>query len=346
MASLAARVPQFFRHVDLVVAFLLTLLLAITLWSLQQAADTLLFTLRSLLNIAPFLLTAVLFAAYAKASGLDGQLARVFSGRVAIVIVSASLFGALSPFCSCGVIPIIAALLAAGLPLSGVMAFWLAAPLMSPEMFFLTSAALGWEFAIVRLVTAIGVGLLAGFSTYALQRAGYFQDALRGAAAPSCSCSSKGALSSQTPQWAFWHDAARRQQFINTFSSTAWFLAKWLTVAFVVESLMLRYLPAETIATLLGQQSMWAIPFAVLVGVPAYLNGYAAIPMVSGLMNLGMAPAAGLAFLSAGAVSSIPAAMAVFPLVKLRLFAWYLALALGLALLAGYSYNLLLILRA
>ena len=345
MASLAAKVPLFFRRIDLVLAFLVALLLAITLLSLQQASDTLQFTLRSLLSIAPFLLSAVLFAAYAKASGLDQQLARVFAGRVASVVVSASLFGALSPFCSCGVIPIIAALLAAGLPLSGVMAFWLASPLMSPEIFFLTSAALGWEFAVVRVVTAVGVGLLAGFSTYALQRAGYLRDPLRGEAASSCSCSARRALSSQAPQWAFWHDAERRRQFITTFSSTAWFLAKWLAVAFVVESLMLRYLPAEAIATVLGQQSAWAIPLAVLVGVPAYLNGYAAIPMVSGLINLGMAPAAGLAFLSAGAVSSIPAALAVFPLVKLRVFLWYLALALGLALLAGYSYSLVLMLR-
>ena len=50
-------------------------------------------------------------------------------------IVIASLGGALSPFCSCGVVPLVAGLLAAGVPLPVVMAFWLSSPLMDPEMF-------------------------------------------------------------------------------------------------------------------------------------------------------------------------------------------------------------------
>ncbi len=44
------------------------------------------------------------------------------------MILTAALFGALPPFCSCGVIPLIAALMAAGAPLPAVMAFWLASP--------------------------------------------------------------------------------------------------------------------------------------------------------------------------------------------------------------------------
>ena len=51
-------------------------------------------------------------------------------------------------------------------------------------------------------------------------------------------------------------------------------------------------------------------PLAVTVGVPAYLNGYAAIPVVAGLMQTGMAPGAAMAFMIAGAMTSIPAAIA------------------------------------
>jgi hypothetical protein len=71
------------------------------------------------------------------------------------------------------------------------------------------------------------------------------------------------------------------------------------------------------------------------VGVPAYLNGYAALPLVGGLIGQGMAPGAGLAFLVAGGVTSLPAAIAVWALVKPRVFALYIALSLAGAFGAG-----------
>ena len=118
------------------------------------------------------------------------------------------------------------------------------------------------------------------------------------------------------------------------------FLGKWLTVAFFLESLMLAYIPAETVTARLGGDSWLTVLTATAVGVPAYLNGYAALPLVSGLIDQGMAPAAGMAFLLAGGVSSIPAAIAVWALARPPTFLAYLAFAfigaftLGLAFMA------------
>ncbi len=91
---------------------------------------------------------------------------------------------------------------------------------------------------------------------------------------------------------------------------------------------MMAYVPADRISALLGGAGMLPILTATLVGVPAYLNGYAALPLVSGLMEQGMQTGAGMAFLVAGGVSSIPAAIAVFALVKRQIFVLYLAYAL------------------
>ena len=66
------------------------------------------------------------FAAFAKASSLDRMIAKAFTGHLLVMIPSAAIVGAFSPFCSCGVIPLVAALLAMRVPLSAVMAFWLA----------------------------------------------------------------------------------------------------------------------------------------------------------------------------------------------------------------------------
>lgn len=98
------------------------------------------FVLSHLIAIAPFLALAIGIAAYAKASGSDNLTVRAFSGRPSVMVISAALMGALSPFCSCGGIPLIAAALSMGVPLPAVMAFWLSSPLMDPSMFVVTAA--------------------------------------------------------------------------------------------------------------------------------------------------------------------------------------------------------------
>ena len=324
------------RRVDWVIIALFAVLFTLAALAPEQFSETLGSTAQSLLGIAPFLLISVAFAAYTRASGFDQLLTKVFSGRMIIVVAVASVFGAVSPFCSCGVVPIVAALLAAGTPLPGVMAFWLSSPLMDPEMFILTVGDLGLTFAVARLLAAVGIGLLAGYATWAVQRWGWFDNPLKKVV---CGCSAKTVTNPGETRWAFWQEAGRRDTFVNEARSIGLYLLKWLSLAFMLESLMLSYVPAETFSQGLG--AGWqAVPLAALLGVPAYLNGYAAIPTVSGLLELGVSPGAGLAFMIAGGVTSLPAALAVFPLVRLRVFAWYVGLGFGGALLAGFGFLL------
>lgn len=212
-------------------------------------------------------------------------------------MIAAALVGALSPFCSCGVIPLVAALLAAGVPLAPVMAFWIASPIMDPEMFILTAAGIGTGFAVAKTLAAVSMGLFAGYATLALDRAGALRSPLK--QAPRCGC--KPSIDTgATPAvvWTFWTDPARRTRFRSEVETTGWFLFKWLTFAFLLESLMTAYVPSEWIAGLVGAGSAFALPLAVLVGMPSYLNGYAAIPLVSGLLDLGMSQGAALAFMT------------------------------------------------
>jgi uncharacterized membrane protein YraQ (UPF0718 family) len=292
-----------------------------------QAVDSAEFSGRALLEVAPFLLLSVAIAAYAKASGAESLIARAFSGNPSIMILAAALMGALSPFCSCGVIPLIAAMLAMGVPLPAVMAFWLASPIMDPSMFVLTAGTLGTEFALFKTFAAISLGLFGGFGTRALQSAGFFADPLR----PSVGNGGCGGASIRNPGvvvWRFWPHADRRAAFAGSARSNTLFLGKWLALAFLLESLMLRYIPAETVANLVGGDGLLPVIGATLVGIPAYLNGFAALPLVGGLMEQGMNPGAGMAFLLAGGVTSIPAAIAVFAISRLPVFAAYIGFSL------------------
>ena len=303
-----------------------------------QALASLRFTAASLLDVAPFLVLSVGVAAYAKASGADNLIARAFTGRLGIMVVFAALMGALSPFCSCGVIPLIAALLAMGVPLPPVMAFWLASPLMDPSMFVLTAGTLGTDFALFKAAAAVGIGLLGGFGTMVLMSAGWFAEPLR-AGLGNGGCAG-GKIRARNPVvWRIWREPARRETFARDGLDNTLFLGKWLALAFLIESLMLAWVPAELVASTVGGGGWLPVLGATLVGVPAYLNGYAALPLVSGLIGQGMAPGAGMAFLLAGGVTSIPAAIAVYALARPPVCVAYLVFAflgsLGAGLLFG-----------
>ncbi len=333
--SQASRVT---RRLDRVALAIVLLAAAIALLLPDdRAAESFRFTAASLIWIAPFLVASALAAAYLGAAGADTLISRVFQGRPVAVIVAAALFGGLSPFCSCGVIPLIAALLAAGVPLPAVMAFWLASPIMDPEMYVLTAGGLGVQFATAKTIAAVGIGLFGGFATLAVVRLGGFRAPLKGGGV--CGGCGVGTLPAGRHLWAFWHEAQRRAQFSTAFRGTLVFLGKWLLLAFMLESLMVMYLPAETVSHWLGAGSAWAIPLSVAVGVPAYMNGYAAIPLVAGLMESGMAPGPAMAFMTAGAITSIPAAIAVFALVKRPVFVWYLVLAAAGSVFAGAAFQ-------
>ena len=321
-----------------VLAFALGLL-ALGVFDPAQLAGSVRFVAGALIGIAPFLLLAVAIAAFASASGAERLIARAFSGRPGRTLVLAAVVGAFSPFCSCGVIPLIAALLSAGVPLAPVMAFWLASPIMDPEMFVLTAAGIGAGFAAAKTAAAVGLGLAGGAAVAALERAGRLRNPRKAAVGGACG----GSIDPRAPvlvRWRFWTEADRRDRFFRQSLDTGAFLLKWLTVAFLAESLMMAWLPAESVAAAVGGGSIFAIPLAAVVGVPAYLNGYAAIPLISGLLEMGMSGGAALAFAVAGGVSSIPAAIAVWALVRRSVFVLYVALGLGGAMLAGAFYQM------
>lgn len=324
--------------IDGALAVIALILAALALLAPAQLPATLADALRSITATAPYIIFAVLAVAYLKASGAEAIVAKAFDGREVRMIILAAVMGGLSPFCSCQVIPFIAGLLSLGTPIAPVMAFWLASPLMDPAGFAITAGAISFEFAAAKAVAAVGVGLIGGFAMLAATRAGWFSDFLRERGAGHC-CGSPSPFKG-TPKWGFWEEAPRREHFMQETITNGLFLLKWLFLAYLLESLMIRYIPAEAIAGIVGGSGIGPIILAALVGAPAYLNSYAAPPLIAGLMEQGMSPGAAMAFVIAGGVSCIPAMTAVFALVKRPVFLAYVGLGFAGAVLSGLAYGL------
>ncbi len=335
----ASTLPAARPKPDFVWLLILFVFVGLAILAPAQAKESFAFVARATVSVLPLFLLSIAIAAGAAASGADQLIAKAFTGRHTTMIVSAALMGALSPFCSCGVIPLIAALLSMGVPLAPVMAFWLASPLMDPAMFVLTTSVLGLNFAIGKTVAAIGVGLIGGFGTLGLMKFPAFAQPLSEGVGNG-GCGGARVRAPKPVMWSFWREEKRRETFRSNALKNILFLGKMLLLAFTLESLMVAYTPAGLVASALGGTGPGTILIATLLGIPAYLNGTAALPLVRELLAQGMAPGAGMAFLVGGGVTSIPAAIAVHAVAKRPVFLAYLTFSVLGALASGLAWQM------
>jgi uncharacterized membrane protein YraQ (UPF0718 family) len=365
------------------------------------------FMIDSFLHIWPYLLITIPLAVAVQMSGASKYITRAFAVQPVIAIFLATAVGAFSPFCSCGVIPVVATLLIGGVPLAPVMSFWIASPSMDPEVFFLSVATIGWELAVWRLLGTLLLSLSAGFITHFIVQQGWlgteilrsqqptsvqrswtllkqgwqslkqrltispvlgFASGNAALATESACCSSSAEISlvdswqpasgtSHTPPSSCGTTSCgsssaasaagsrnlkpvsfRQRLLAESWSATV-MVAKFMALAFLLEALIIFYVPSEWIAGLLGGQNQWTIITAALIGVPVYTTELTALPMMSGLLAQGMNPAAALAFLIAGPTTTLPAMAAVWGLVTRRVFALYIAFVLLGAIAVGYAHS-------
>ena len=275
-----------------------------------------------LLSLLPVIALAAFLAGAMSAGDWSDRVLDWIDRGTARSVLIASAAGAITPVCGLGVLPLIAALLRRGLPLAPVMAFWVASPVTDPAMLAVTAGILGLPLAVAKTVAAFGIGLFAGAATAALPGFGgpghchMRTDAL---AAHACAGLAPG-LAGEA-----WRNAR--------------LVLRWLALALVLEVLVERHVPASWIVAAVGGDHPWAVPLAASAGAPLYLDGYAALPLVRGLLDLGMDPGAALALLVSGAAVSLYAIVAVAALVPLRVLALYVGLAVAGACLSGLGYQ-------
>ena len=297
------------------------------------------FVADSFIHIGMYFAFAVVLGAYAIASNSAELVRRAFQFHQPLAIALAGLAGTFSPLCSCGVLPVIAAMFMARVPLAPIMAFWLASPLMAPEQFVITQSFLGIPFTSAKLIFALCIGITGGYLTYALSASLGLssQNVLRPNLNSTPCCNTSATSNQQRVIWAIWRVPNNRIVFMENLWATFLFLGKWLLLAFVLEALMSQLNLVRPLVTWIAGMGSLAIPLSAFIGIPAYLNGDAAPALVSALVDEGLPQGAAMAFLIGGGITCIPAAVAVWSLVRVRVFGLYLAYGLGGAIFAGFA---------
>ncbi|HCY83815.1 MAG TPA: permease [Desulfobacteraceae bacterium] len=294
------------------------------------------------IHIWPYLLITIPIAVAVNMSGASAYIKRAFDAGPVTAVFLATLVGAFSPFCSCGVIPVVAALLIGGVPLAPVMSFWIASPSMDPEIFFLSVGMLGWDLSVWRLAGTLVLSLGSGLITLFLVRAGHIPATiLKSSVMQSYQPKASVMIQAQMPvEEKNCCDPKARETFIKTLSratmDATFMVVKFMALAFFLEALIVLYVPEDWVIRIMGRQNTWAVLTAALLGIPVYTSNLSAIPMAGGLLAQGMSPGAALAFLVAGPTTTLPAMAAVWTLVRPPIFMLYLGFALVGAVFLGY----------
>jgi uncharacterized membrane protein YraQ (UPF0718 family) len=116
-------------------------------------------------------------------------------------------------------------------------------------------------------------------------------------------------------------------------------VVKFMGIAFLISAIIKFYVPEKSLTFIIDKNPSTQIIFAVLTGIPLYTTNITALPVASGLIDLGLNKGAALAFLIAGATTTLPAMAAVYGLTIRKVFILYLAFATIGSLLAGILYN-------
>lgn len=244
-------------------------------------------------------------------------------------VIGATLLGLVSPLCTFAAIPVAARVLQSGVIAPPVMAFLFASPLMNPALFTYTYGALGSELATARTLTALSIGLVAGFGTQLLQKHGHLAARILPQPAAYPAVSGGSGVAAPMPGLG---------DLVHRFFKDLAFIAKWFTIGILIASLSAALLSPEFVRAVLGAGSRWSVPAAVVLGVPLYACGGGTIPIVEIMIQMGMTPGAALAFFIAGPATKFHTLGTLGAVFGRRVLLWYLLVMITGALLWGTFY--------
>ena len=249
--------------------------------------------------------------------------------RLGIGNILAATLGIVTPFCSCSAVPLFIGFLAAGVPLGVTFPFLISAPMVNEVALVLLFGMLGWKVAGLYLALGLLVAIVFGLVIGALGMEKHLEDWVR---------------KLQTGE-ALPHNGAS-MSWVERFES-GWTHVKqivgkvypYLLLGIGLGAAIHGYVPEDFMASLMGHDAWWAVPAAVVLGVPMYSNAAGIVPVIEALIGKGAALGTVLAFMMAVIALSAPEMIILRKVLKPRLIAIFAGVVAAGILMVGYVFN-------
>jgi uncharacterized protein len=276
------------------------------------------------------LLTGVVFAMGMVNSYFTPERTRaLLAGRAeGVANVMAASLGIVTPFCSCSAVPLFIGFVQAGVPLGVTFSFLISAPMVNEVALAMLLALFGWRIALLYLGLGLAVAIAAGWVIGRLHMESSLEDWVREMPRVTASAESGGMGGAARIEAGF---AAVRE-----IVGKVW---PYILVGIAIGAAIHGYVPEAVMASIMGRDAWWAVPAAVLVGVPMYTNAAGVIPIVQALLGKGAALGTVLAFMMSVIGLSLPETVILRKVLKMRLIVTFVGVVAAGILLVGYVFN-------
>jgi hypothetical protein len=253
----------------------------------------------------------------------------LLAGRTeGVANVMAASLGVVTPFCSCSAVPLFIGFVQAGVPLGVTFSFLISAPMVNEVALALLFGLFGWQIALLYLVLGLSVAIVSGIVIGRLHMEAYLEDWVR----EMPKTVAMGTV--ETPTLAERIDAGFAA--VHEIVGRVW---PYILAGIAIGAGIHGYVPEDFMASFMGRDAWWAVPLAVLIGVPMYTNAAGVIPIVQALLAKGAALGTVLAFMMSVIALSLPEMVILRKVLKVRLIATFVGVVATGILIVGYVFN-------
>ncbi|MDD5463832.1 MAG: permease [Candidatus Moranbacteria bacterium] len=243
--------------------------------------------------------------------------------------ILASLLGIITPFCSCSAVPLFMGFVQAGVPLGTTFSFLVASPMINEVALVLLLGMFGWKIALLYIVSGLLISVFAGIFIEKMNVRNLVEDfALNG-----------NGSDVNLPELS-WKE---RIQYAKTYTlnivKKVWL---YVVIGVGIGAWIHGYVPADFLAQYAGADKWYAVPLAVLIGIPLYSNAAGVIPLVGVLTEKGVAMGTALAFMMAVTALSLPEFMILKKVIKTKLIIIFASVVGTGIIFTGYLFNAIL----
>lgn len=274
-------------------------------------------------------------------------------------------FGAFTPLCACGTMAVLLSMFITAMPWGPVMAFLISSPLTSPSEFMFQTAFFGTNFAIAVLISSLALGIFAGLLAHGLDKnTSFFKNQFRMVATSNVEVTINNTEIETAINCC---DSNEKRNEVNDvidikFNKKVTFIKKYKINEFIkkfyelgIKKVLLYFvvfiaigrvaemvIPKEWIMSLLGGNKTFSTVLGATIGLPLYVSGSAALPLMKSFMNSGASQGVLLAFLITGKATGVPVIAGMATILKKRAILFYVLFVYFGGIVVGLLYQLIL----
>lgn len=247
----------------------------------------------------------------------------------------ASFFGTITPFCSCSSVPLFIGFVKGGIPLGVTLAFLISSPLVDAVSVAMFLGMFGWKTTIIYVVSGIVLSMIAGYILGKMKLEHLLTDWVK-----------QLLNNKQVIDKNFVEEKQTFMQRLPSIGKEALEIVKgvsiYILIGIAIGGLMHGYIPTDFFEAYISKDNPFAVPIAVILGIPMYSNAAGVLPIMQVLVQKGIPIGTAIAFMMAVVGLSIPEGLLLKKVMTTKMLLIFFGVVAACIIISGYVFNLLL----